>query len=214
MIKLKDLIASTVLGAGLFLINLAPAQAIIFNWSFSNNVGGIDGTVSGTLELSESNGDGVAATSVILKSTTNPVFDDLVGFDFSTVPNFQNQFNVTGGEITAALFGTDFFSNTTNFNLEFNSEVFGDPDSQNLGLLTIAGNPLPTSIGGDGICPENCLQTAPLFGDNTGETEFAPTFNAVLETSPNAVPETSPTAGLLVVLGLIGVSQLRKTIRN
>ncbi len=73
-------------------------------------------------------------------------------------------------------------------------------------MLTIAGNPLPISDGGDGICPENCLQTAPLFGDNTGETEFAPTFTAV--------PETSPTTGLLVIFGLIGASQLRKTIRN
>lgn len=45
----------------------------------------------------------------------------------------------------------------TNLSLEFNSDVFGDPDSQNLGLLTIAGNPLPVSIGGDDICPTQCL---------------------------------------------------------
>ncbi len=76
MTKLKDVIVSTALGAGFFLINLAPAQAITFNWSFSNNVGGIDGTVSGTLEVSE--GNGFAATSVILKSTTNSVFDLMI----------------------------------------------------------------------------------------------------------------------------------------
>ncbi len=49
--KVIDVIASTGLGTGLFLINLTPAQAITFNWSFSNQVGGIDGTASGILEV-------------------------------------------------------------------------------------------------------------------------------------------------------------------
>ena len=173
------------------------AQAATFEWGFSNVVGGVDGTVSGTLEVEE--GEAVSATSVILTSTTNPIFDSLVGFDFTTLPIFSNLFNVEGKEITAAAFGTDFFSNATNLNLELNSEEFGDLDSQNQGTLTIAGNPFD-------VCTEECLQTAELFGDNTGETQFAPTFKAV--------PEASPATGLLVIFGLVGVNQIRKTIRH
>jgi hypothetical protein len=189
---------------GFLLVNLSPVQAIGFNWSFSNIIGGIDGTVSGTLEVPE--GNNVSATSVILTSTTNPLFDSLVGVDFVTFPIFSNQFNVTGGQITAALFGTDFFSNTANLSLEFNSGAFGDTNSQNLGLLTVAGNPLPIASGGDDICPTECLQTAPLFGDNTGQTEFAPTFTPI--------PEASPVMGLLGFFGLMGVNQIRKLIRR
>ena len=197
---IKSVFATGILSTGLILNGVTPAQAITFNWSFSNIVGGETGTVSGTLEVAE--GDGVAATSVILTSTTNPLFDSLVGFDFTTVPNFSNQFNVAGGQITAAQFATDYFSNTTNLSLELNADMFGDMDSPNLGLLTIAGNPLPVGIGGDGICPSECLQTADLFDANGGQTEFAPTFTPV--------PETSPTMGLLGVLGLMGVNQIRK----
>lgn len=88
-------------------MNITPAQALSFNWSFSNIVGGINGTVSGILEVPE--GNNVSATSVILTATTNPVFNSLVGIDFLTYPIFSNRFNVTEGKITASLFGTDFF---------------------------------------------------------------------------------------------------------
>ncbi|NEQ86815.1 MAG: hypothetical protein F6K26_44220 [Moorea sp. SIO2I5] len=196
--QMKAVIATgALLSTGLLLSQITPAQAATFTWSFSNVIGGIDGSVSGILELPE--GENVAATSVVFKTTTNPVFDSLVGLDFTTLPNFANEFKVNGGEITAAQFATDFFSNTTNLNLELNTEEFGDPDSQNQALLTLAGNPFD-------VCPDDCLETAPIFGDNTGETEFAPTFTAV--------PEASPVAGLLVTFGLIGVNQLRKTTRR
>jgi hypothetical protein len=190
-------VATAVVLSAAIAFEAPKAQAATFEWGFSNVVGGVDGTVSGTLEVEE--GDGVSATSVILTSTTNPIFDSLVGFDFTTLPNFSNLFNVEGKKITASLFATDFFSNTTNLSLEFNSEEFGDIDSQNLALLTIAGNAFE-------VCTEDCLQTAELFGDNTGETQFAPTFKAV--------PEASPATGLLVIFGLIGVNQIRKTIRH
>jgi hypothetical protein len=197
---LKTIMTSSLLGTGLLLSQITSVQALTFNWSFSNVIGGVNGTVSGRLEVPE--GNGVAASSVVLTSTTNPLFNSLVGFDFTTVPNFQNQFNVTSGQITAAYFGTDFFSNTTNLSLEFNTGIFGDTNSQNLGLFTTAGNPLPITSGGNDICPVSCLQTASLFGDNTGATEFAPTFTPV--------PESSPAIGLLVTLGLVGINQLRR----
>ena len=84
------------------------------------------------------------------------------------------------------------------------SDQFGDDNSENLGLLTIAGNPLPVSMGGDGICPAQCLQTAPLSGSNIGEKQFAPNFTPI--------PESSPIAGLLTALGLVAGSQLRQRI--
>ncbi len=161
------------------------AQAATFNWSFSNVVGGVSGTVTGTLEVPE--GNGVAATSVILTSTTNPIFDSILGVDFAALPNFDNQFNVVDGMITAASFSNDWTAGTNNIALELNSELFGDTDSQNLGLLTIAGDPLA------GACTADCLQTAALFGDNTGQTEFAPNF------TNTSVPEPSAILGLLAV---------------
>lgn len=153
-----------------------PAKASTFTWSFSNVIGGINGTVSGTLEVPV--GNNVAATSVVLTSTTNPLFDSLIGFDFTTLDNFQNRFNVGGGQITASFFGTNYFSgsSTTNLSLELNANLLGDGDSPNLALLTIGGNPLL------GICPTNCLQTAALSdNDNTGQTQFGPVFTPVPE---------------------------------
>ncbi|WP_413163702.1 hypothetical protein ACL6C3_29885 [Capilliphycus salinus ALCB114379] len=195
--QVTSTVATAVVLSAAIALQAPEAKAATFKWDFSNLIGGVDGTVSGTLEVEE--GNDVSATSVILTSTTNPIFDSLVGFDFTTLPNFANQFNVEGKKITAARFATDFFSNITNLNMELNSGVFGDPDSQNQGTLTIAGNPFD-------VCTEDCLQTAELFGDNTGETQFAPTFKAV--------PEASPATGLLVTFGLVGVYQLRKTIRR
>ena len=104
--QVNGFVVSTTLGLGLLLIANNSAQAISFNWSFSNIIGGIDGTVSGTLEVLE--GNDVAASSVILTETTNPIFDSLVGLDFTTLPVFSNRFNVSDGKITAAFFGTNF----------------------------------------------------------------------------------------------------------
>jgi len=170
---LKQTLMSTVIALTCAVGASSTVQAAVFKWSFTNVIGGVPGTVSGVLTVP--NGTDVAATSVILTQTTNPVFAGLVGTDFAALPNFQNRFNVAGGAITASLFGSDFFSNSDNLSLEFNADVFGDDDSENLGLLAAGGNPL------QGFCPANCLQTAELNGSNAGQTQSAPTFVAVPE---------------------------------
>jgi hypothetical protein len=176
------------LGAGFFLGGSAPVNATLYQWSFSNVVGGLSGTVGGTLEVGE--GTEVAASSVILTSSTNPAFTSLIGLDFAGLPNFSNKFNVVGGSILAAAFANDWFAGSVaNISLELNSNVFGDNNSQNLGLLTTAGNPLT-----GGVCTAGCLQTANVSADNTGQTQFAPVFTA-------QVPEPGPLA--LLSAGLI-----------
>jgi hypothetical protein len=195
LLKSKSSIGSVLISLSLL---AQPAEANTFGWSFSNVVGGISGTVSGILEVPV--GNDVAATSVVLTSTSNPIFNSLIGFDFVTLDNFQNRFNVEAGQITASFFGTDYFSGNTNLSLELNSDVFGDDDSPNLGLLTTAGNPLL------GACPSGCLQTAQLSeNDNAGQTQFAPVFTAV--------PEPLSLLGATVAIGF-GAAFKRSSSKN
>ncbi|ELR98228.1 PEP-CTERM sorting domain-containing protein [Gloeocapsa sp. PCC 73106] len=193
-VLLKSIVSGAFLTVGSWLLSINTAEAATFRWSFSNVIGGINGTVSGTLEVPE--GDSVAASSVILTSTSNPVFDSLVGFDFTTLSNFANSFNVSGNSITAAQFATDFFANTTNLNLELNSQEFGDDDSQNNGLITTAGNPL------QGVCPGECIQTSQLLESNLGQTQFAPTFEPI--------PEPITILGSLTALGFATIMKSTK----
>ncbi len=109
-------------------------------------------------------------------------------------------------KITASFFATDFRSNSSNLSLEFNADIFGDTDSQNNGLLTTAGNALPVEFGGDGVCPEMCLQVASLAGDNSGETQFAPTFSA---SNTKKVPEPSHIVGMLAAVGLLATFRIK-----
>ena len=188
----KIFLASSTLGVGFLLMSMIPVEAAGFNWSFSNNVGGIDGTVLGTLTLEAPEGENISATSVILTSTTNPLFDSLIGVNFVDLPNFSNGFDVNEGRITAAYFGTDFFSNNINLQLQLNRSL-GAVVAENLGVITVAGDPF-------NVCPENCLQTAPIFEDNEGQTQFAPTFTPI--------PEPSTILSLLTIGGIaLGASK-------
>ena len=107
--KLSQILPLVVVGGALATSIVAwekPAQAIqLFNFSFNNVSGPVNGTVSGTLDLP--NGDGTfAATSLKINSApaalgyTQPV--DVLSY----FPNvISNSFTVSNGTITASSFG-------------------------------------------------------------------------------------------------------------
>jgi hypothetical protein len=111
MIKLSQILPLVVVGGALATSLVAwekPAQAIqVFNFSFDNTNGPVNGTVSGTLALP--NGDGAfVATSLKINSApaalgyTQPV--DVLSY-FPSVVN--NSFTVSNGTITASSFGVE-----------------------------------------------------------------------------------------------------------
>ena len=87
--------------AGMVVIVASPANAIVFNFSFDNEEGAVNGTVEGTIELPD--GDGTfSATSISITSApsglgytlpVNPLLLDL---------QFNNSFTVSGGSITSS----------------------------------------------------------------------------------------------------------------
>ncbi|WP_414552696.1 hypothetical protein [Anabaena sp. CCY 0017] len=93
-------------GAAVIALGFAgTAQAAIFNFSFSNENGAVNGDVKGTIELAD--GDGTfAATSVMITSLpgglglTAPV-------NALSSGSLENVFSVVGGQINLA--GTGFF---------------------------------------------------------------------------------------------------------
>ena len=82
------------------------ANAALFNFSFSNEDGQLNGFVQGTIELAD--GDGTfGATSVFITSAPSGLSYDPTGFNWVTGEGADNTFTVVGGEITTAQ--TDFF---------------------------------------------------------------------------------------------------------
>ncbi len=106
--KLSQMLPLVIVGGALATSLVAwekPAQAIqLFNFSFDNTVGPVNGTVSGTLDLPNGNGT-FAATSLKINSApaalgyTQPV--DVLSY-FSLV--LDNSFTVFNGTITASSF--------------------------------------------------------------------------------------------------------------
>jgi hypothetical protein len=111
MMKLSQILPLVVVGGALATSLVAwekPAQAIqVFNFSFNNIGGPVNGTVSGTLDLSNGNGT-FAATSMKINSApaalgyTQPV--DVLSY-FPGVIN--NSFAVFNGTITASSFAVE-----------------------------------------------------------------------------------------------------------
>ncbi|MFO5440825.1 MAG: hypothetical protein ACLBM4_19725 [Dolichospermum sp.] len=127
MMKLSQILPLVVVGGALATSIVAwekPAQAIqLFNFSFNNTAGLVNGTVSGTLDLPDGNGT-FAATSMKINSApaalgyTQPV--DVLSY-FPDV--FSNSFTVSKGTITASSFIAQ--NSTELFSLNFVPGRFG-----------------------------------------------------------------------------------------
>jgi hypothetical protein len=175
MIKLSQILPLVVVGGALATSLVAwekPAQAIqLFNFSFNNTAGPVNGTVSGTLDLPDGNGT-FAATSMKINSApaalgyTQPV--DVLSY----FPNvFSNSFTVSNGTITASSFGAT--NNTEGFNLNIVPGSFGSllskvnnysPFSgvQDINSTTLTYSPVPTPVPFD-IGPGAILPTIPIL---------------------------------------------------
>jgi hypothetical protein len=168
MIKLSQILPLVVVGGALATSLVAwekPAQAIqLFNFSFNNTVGPINGTVSGTLNLPDGNGT-FAATSITINSApaelgyTQPV--DVLSY-FTNVTD--NSFTVSKGTITASSFIAQ--NSTELFSLNFVPGSFGSTLSTvglinpfsgvqdiNSTTLTYSPVPVPFDIGPGAILP-------------------------------------------------------------
>ena len=175
MIKLSQILPLVVVGGALATSLVAwekPAQAIqLFNFSFNNNVGPVNGTVSGTLNLPDGNGT-FAATSMKINSApaalgyTQPV--DVLSY----FPNvFSNSFTVSNGTITASSFAAE--NNTEGFALNFYPGYYGSLLSTvgaynvNVGVkdinsTTLTYSPVPTPVPFD-IGPGAILPNIPIL---------------------------------------------------
>lgn len=166
MIKLSQILPLVVVGGALATSLVAwekPAQAIqLFNFSFNNTVGLVNGTVSGTLNLPDGNGT-FAATSITINSApaelgyTQPV--DVLSFPDVT----DNSFTVSNGTITASTFAAN--NSIEWFSLNYALGGFGSILSKvgdhpfsgvqdiNSTTLTYSPVPVPFDIGPGAILP-------------------------------------------------------------
>jgi hypothetical protein len=167
MMKLSQILPLVVVGGALATSIVAwekPAQAIqLFNFSFNNVSGPVNGTVSGTLELPNGNGT-FAATSMKINSApaalgyTQPV--DVLSY-FTSVLN--NSFTVSNGTITAssflALHPTSTFSlgvpNLAHLSKVGQYNLFSGVADINSTTLTYSSvpTPVPFDIGPGAILP-------------------------------------------------------------
>ncbi|MBO1057127.1 MAG: PEP-CTERM sorting domain-containing protein [Dolichospermum sp. JUN01] len=175
--KLSQILPLVIVGGALATSLVAwekPAQAIqVFNFSFNNTNGPVNGTVSGTLDLP--NGDGIfAATSLKINSApaalgyTQPV--DVLSY-FTSV--FVNDFTVSNGTITSSAF------------LAQNSSEI------------LALNLAPGSVGS----VLSTVGTADLFSGvqdiNSTTLTYSPATPVPFDTTPGAMLSTIPVLALM-----------------
>jgi hypothetical protein len=194
MMKLSQILPLVVVGGALATSLVAwekPAQAIqLFNFSFNNTVGQVDGTVSGTLNLPDGNGT-FAATSITINSApaelvyTQPV--DVLSY-FPDV--FSNSFTVSNGTITASSFAAE--NNTEGFALNFYPGVYGT-------LLSNVGS-------------TNALSG--VWDTNSTTLTYSPATPVPFDISPGAILPTIPILALMYLWKQSRNRMALKTISN
>ncbi len=171
--KLSQILPLVVVGGALVTSLVAwekPAQAIqLFNFSFNNTTGPVNGTVSGTLDLPDGNGT-FAATSIKINSApaalgyTQPV--DVLSY----FPNVVgNNFTVSNGTITASsflaespkeFFTLDFLPGSYGSILSKVGEVNPFSGVQDINSTTLTYSPVPVPFD---IEPGAILPTIPIL---------------------------------------------------
>jgi hypothetical protein len=175
--KLSQILPLVIVGGALATSLVAwekPAQAIqVFNFSFDNTNGPVNGTVSGTLDLP--NGDGTfAATSMKINSApaalgyTQPV--DVLSY-FPDV--LSNSFTVSNGTITASSFAAQ--NPTEGFAFNFLPGTFGS-------LLSKVG--ADTALSG-------------VADINSTTLTYSPATPVPFDTTPGAMLSTIPVLALM-----------------
>ena len=175
MIKLSQILPLVVVGGALATSLVAwekPAQAIqLFNFSFNNTVGPVNGTVSGTLDLPDGNGT-FAATSIKINSApaalgyTQPV--DVLSY-FPTL--IGNSFTVFNGTITASSFAA--INSTDGLTLNYVPGIIGSflntvgtayefSGVADINSTTLTYSSVPTPVPFD-IRPGAILPTIPIL---------------------------------------------------
>jgi hypothetical protein len=194
MMKLSQILPLVVVGGALATSIVAwekPAQAIqLFNFSFNNTAGLVNGTVSGTLDLPDGNGT-FAATSIKINSApaalgyTQPV--DVLSY-FPDV--FSNSFTVSNGTITASSFGVS--NNSEGFALNFLPGVYGT-------FLSNVGS-------------TNALSG--VWDTNSTTLTYSPATPVPFDISPGAILPTIPILALMYLWKQSRNRMALKTISN
>ena len=194
MIKLSQILPLVIVGGALATSLVAwekPAQAIqLFNFSFNNTVGPVNGTVSGTLDLPDGNGT-FAATSIKINSApaalgnTQPV--DVLSY-FQTV--VKNSFTVSNGTITESIFGA------LNYNQAFALNYY----------LSNSGSLLST-VGKFG-------EDSGVQDINSTTLTYSPATPVPFDTTPGAMLLTIPVLALMYLWKQSRNRMALKTINN
>ena len=118
---IRNLIISLVVG-GAVAITATAAQAAVYNYSFTNDVGNTAGTVMGAVTLADGDGVDLAASSVTITDISWLVGDILIEFISPGVTVVTNNFTVAGGLITDYSF-VGFFGVSVDESLHLREEV-------------------------------------------------------------------------------------------
>jgi hypothetical protein len=164
---LKSSLCYSVALATVATATLAPvASAAIFNFSFSNVTGPVNGTVQGTLTLPNGDGTFSASAATITSAPAALGYTTPLPLDFGSGTLFENTFTVVAGQINAtasnffyifpsfdnaiALNGTDFGANGSSFFDASSGGFLGDTGVRDPGnsTLTYSRVPEPATVLG------------------------------------------------------------------
>ncbi len=178
-------VSATLLALSTVLTSVDMANAATFNFSFSNEDGAVNGTVSGTIELPDGDFVNQPATSLIITSAP-PALGYTVPVDVLANPTFvsSNIFTVVGGAIDNAV---------SRFAAFFSSSSFG---------LRSPG----IAFFGTGLSLQSSINSSSGVQDDDSSTlVYSPASN-----TPVSTPE--PTSVItLIGVGVLGVaSKLKK----